>query len=640
MNLKHSKGVQKLKSKMKDKRPALNKGTIKRLLKIITEKYKKHLILVFICLIISSVVSVSAPLFSKKIIDDYIVPLLGTENPVFDGLRNLIFIMCGIFLLGIIATFIYNRLMVVIAQGTLKKIRDTMFAKMQKLPIRYFDTVPHGDVMSHYTNDTDTLEQMISQSMPQLVSSILSLVAVTISMFALSWQLTIFIFLFVAIMLRVTMSITKRSGTYFIGQQETLGKVNGYIEEMINGQKVVKVFNYEDRAKENFDKLNEKLFDNMVNANKFANILMPILNNLGNIEYVLVAILGAFLAITGKVPTLTIGTIASFLALTRSFNQPIRNVSSQANTVVMAIAGATRIFKLIDEEPEVDDGYVTLVNAKIDEKGNITETEERTERWAWKYPHHDGRLEYIELKGYIEMENVDFGYEPEKEILHNISLYAKPGQKIAFVGATGAGKTTITNLINRFYDVEDGKIRYDGININKIKKEDLRRSLGLVLQDTNLFTGTIKENIKYGKLDATDEEVINAAKIANAHEFISMLPNGYDTMLTQNGSQLSQGQRQLLAIARCAINDPPVMILDEATSSIDTRTEKLVQEGMDKLMNGRTVLVIAHRLSTIQNAKAIMVMDHGKIIERGEHDDLLKLKGVYYQLYTGAFELE
>ena len=625
---------------MKDKRPELNKGTVKRLLKIITERYKKHLILVFICLVISSVVSVSAPLFSKKIIDEYIVPLLGTENPVFDGLRNLILVMCIVFLLGIITTFIYNRLMVVIAQGTLKKIRDTMFAKMQKLPIRYFDTVPHGDVMSHYTNDTDTLEQMISQSFPQLVSSILSLITVTISMFALSWQLTIFIFIFVAIMLRVTMSITKRSGSYFIGQQETLGKVNGYIEEMINGQKVVKVFNYEDRAKDNFDKLNENLYNNMVNANKFANILMPILNNLGNIEYVLVAIIGAFLAISGKVPSLTIGTIASFLALTRSFNQPIKNVSSQANTVVMAIAGATRIFKLIDEEPEVDNGYVTLVNAKIDEKGNITETEERTGRWAWKYPHHDGRLEYIELKGHIEMENVDFGYEPDKEILHNISLYAKPGQKIAFVGATGAGKTTITNLINRFYDVEDGKIRYDGININKIKKEDLRRSLGLVLQDTNLFTGTIKENIKYGKLDATDEEVINAAKIANAHEFISMLPNGYDTMLTQNGSQLSQGQRQLLAIARCAINDPPVMILDEATSSIDTRTEKLVQEGMDKLMNGRTVFVIAHRLSTVRNAKAIMVLEHGNIIERGTHEQLLEEKGQYYQLYTGAFELE
>ena len=625
---------------MEDKRPELNKGTVKRLLKIISEKYKKHLVLVFICLVISSVVSVSAPLFSKKIIDDYIVPLLGTENPVFDGLRNLILIMGVVFLLGIISTFIYNRLMVVIAQGTLKKIRDTMFAKMQKLPIRYFDTVPHGDVMSHFTNDTDTLEQMISQSLPQLVSSILSLITVTISMLALSWQLTLFIFIFVFIMLRITMSITKKSGNYFMGQQETLGKVNGYIEEMINGQKVVKVFNYEDRAKKNFDELNENLYSNMVNANKFANILMPILNNLGNLEYVLVAIIGAFLAISGKVPTLTIGTIASFLALTRSFNQPIKNVSSQANTVVMAIAGATRIFKLIDEEPEVDEGYVTLVNAKIDENGNITETPERTGRWAWKHPHHDGRLEYVELKGHIEMENVNFGYEPNKEILHNISLYAKPGQKIAFVGATGAGKTTITNLINRFYDIEDGKIRYDGINIKKIKKEDLRRSLGLVLQDTNLFTGTIKDNIKYGKLDATDEEVIEAAKIANAHEFISMLPNGYDTMLTQNGSQLSQGQKQLLAIARCAINDPPVMILDEATSSIDTRTEKLVQEGMDKLMNGRTVFVIAHRLSTVRNSKAIMVLEHGNIIERGTHEQLLEEKGQYYQLYTGAFELE
>ena len=625
---------------MEDKRPELNKGTVKRLLKIISEKYKKHLVLVFICLVISSVVSVSAPLFSKKIIDDYIVPLLGTENPVFDGLRNLILIMGVVFLLGIISTFIYNRLMVVIAQGMLKKIRDTMFAKMQKLPIRYFDTVPHGDVMSHFTNDTDTLEQMISQSLPQLVSSILSLITVTISMIALSWQLTLFIFIFVFVMLRITMSITKKSGNYFMGQQETLGKVNGYIEEMINGQKVVKVFNYEDRAKKNFDELNENLYSNMVNANKFANILMPILNNLGNLEYVLVAIIGAFLAISGKVPTLTIGTIASFLALTRSFNQPIKNVSSQANTVVMAIAGATRIFKLIDEEPEVDEGYVTLVNAKIDENGNITETPERTGRWAWKHPHHDGRLEYVELKGHIEMENVNFGYEPNKEILHNISLYAKPGQKIAFVGATGAGKTTITNLINRFYDIEDGKIRYDGINIKKIKKEDLRRSLGLVLQDTNLFTGTIKDNIKYGKLDATDEEVIEAAKIANAHEFISMLPNGYDTMLTQNGSQLSQGQRQLLAIARCAINDPPVMILDEATSSIDTRTEKLVQEGMDKLMNGRTVFLIAHRLSTVRNSKAIMVLEHGNIIERGTHEQLLEEKGQYYQLYTGAFELE
>ena len=625
---------------MEDKRPELNKGTVKRLLKIISEKYKKHLVLVFICLVISSVVSVSAPLFSKKIIDDYIVPLLGTENPVFDGLRNLILIMGVVFLLGIISTFIYNRLMVVIAQGTLKKIRDTMFAKMQKLPIRYFDTVPHGDVMSHFTNDTDTLEQMISQSLPQLVSSILSLITVTISMIALSWQLTLFIFIFVFIMLRITMSITKKSGNYFMGQQETLGKVNGYIEEMINGQKVVKVFNYEDRAKKNFDELNENLYSNMVNANKFANILMPILNNLGNLEYVLVAILGAALAISGKVPGLTIGVIASFLALTRSFNQPIKNVSSQVNMVVMGIAGATRVFELIDEKPEIDEGYVTLVNAKIDENGNIEESEKPTGKWAWKHLHHDGRLEYVELKGHIEFENVNFGYEKDKQILHDISLYAKPGQKIAFVGATGAGKTTITNLINRFYEIEDGKIRYDGINIQKIKKYDLRRSLGLVLQETNLFTGTIKENIKYGKLDATDEEVIEAAKIANAHEFISALPDGYDTMLTHNASQLSQGQRQLLSIARCAINNPPVMILDEATSSIDTRTEKLVQEGMDKLMEGRTVFVIAHRLSTVRNSKAIIVLEHGKIIERGTHEQLLDEKGQYYQLYTGAFELE
>ena len=625
---------------MNDKRPQVNGKTVKRLLKIVTLDHKKKLIIVFICLILSSVVSVSAPLFSKKIIDEYIVPLLGTTNPSFDGLRNLILIMCGVFLSGVITTFIYNRLMVVIAQGTLKKIRDTMFSKMQKLPIKYFDTNPHGDVMSHYTNDTDTLEQMISQSLPQLISSILSLIAVTISMIALSWQLTLFILVFVLIMLKTTKSITKRSGSYFMGQQTTLGKVNGYIEEMINGQKVVKVFNYEERAEKGFDELNENLFKNMVNANKFANILMPILNNLGNLEYVLVAILGAYLAISGRVSSLTIGTIASFLALTRSFNQPIKNVSSQVNMVVMAIAGATRIFKLIDEDPEIDDGYVTLVNAKIDEDGNIIEVPERTGRWAWKHPHHDGRLEYVELKGYIEFEDVNFGYELEKQILHNISLYAKPGQKIAFVGATGAGKTTITNLINRFYEIEEGKIRYDGINIKKIKKEDLRKSLGLVLQDTNLFTGTIKENIKYGNPDATDEEVIKAAKVANAHEFISMLPNGYDTVLTQNGSGLSQGQRQLLSIARCAINNPPVMILDEATSSIDTRTEKLVQEGMDKLMQGRTVFVIAHRLSTVRNSKAIIVLEHGTIIERGTHEQLLEEQGQYYQLYTGAFELE
>lgn len=626
--------------KMQDKRPQINGKTVRRLLKIVTDSYKKILIIVFICLLISSVVSVCAPLFTQRLIDDYITPLLAVSNPSFDGLKKLIIEMICVFLLGVITTFIYNRLMVIIAQGILKKIRDTMFIRMQKLPISYFDKNSHGDIMSHYTNDTDTLEEMISQSLPQLISSILSLIAVVISMFALSWQLTIFVLLFVLIMLKATKSITKRSGTYFIGQQQTLGKVNGYIEEMINGQKVVQVFNYEERAEKGFDKLNENLYSNMVSANKFANILMPVLNNLGNLEYVLVAILGAYLAISGKVPALTIGVIASFLALTRSFNQPIKNVSSQVNTVVMAIAGATRIFELIDEEPEIDEGYVTLVDANIDKNGKITESKDYTGKWAWKHQHHDGRLEYIELKGHIELEHVNFGYEPDKQILHDISVYAKPGQKIAFVGATGAGKTTITNLINRFYEIKDGKIRYDGINIQKIKKEDLRRSLGLVLQDTNLFTGTIKDNIKYGKLDATDEEVINAAKIANAHEFISALPDGYDTFITQNGSQLSQGQRQLISIARCAINNPPVMILDEATSSIDTRTEKLVQDGMDKLMEGRTVFVIAHRLSTVRNSKAIIVLEHGTIIERGTHEQLLEEKGEYYQLYTGAFELE
>ena len=625
---------------MESKKPEINFVTVKRLFEIITKTYKKRLFVVFICIIISAIVSVCAPLFTKQIIDGFIVPLLGTNNSSFDGLTKIIMIMITVFIIGILSTFTYNRLMVTISQGTLKKIRNTMFSKMQSLPIRYFDTNSHGDVMSHYTNDIDTLERMISQSLPELISSIISLITVTISMLALSWQLTIFIIIFLIFMIKATKIITRKSGGYFVEQQQTLGKVNGYIEEMITGQKVVKVFNYEERAKHKFDELNENLFDNMVNANKFANILMPILNNMGNLEYVLVAILGAYLAISGKVPTLTIGTIASFLALTRSFNQPIKNLSNQINIVVLAIAGATRIFKLIDEEPEVDEGYVTLVNAKIDENGNITETDERTGKWAWKHQHHDGRLEYIELRGYIEFENVNFGYEPEKQILHDITLYAKPGQKIAFVGATGAGKTTITNLINRFYDINDGKIRYDGINIKKIKKDDLRRSLGLVLQDTNLFTGTIKENIKYGKLDATDEEVIKAAKIANAHEFISMLPEGYDTKLSQNGSQLSQGQRQLLAIARCAINNPPVMILDEATSSIDTRTEKLVQEGMDKLMEGRTVFVIAHRLSTVRNSKAIMVLEHGKIIERGTHEQLLEQQGQYYQLYTGAFELE
>ena len=529
--------------------------------------------------------------------------------------------------------------MVEVSQGTLKRIRDKMFEKMQRLPIKYFDTHTHGDIMSHYTNDTDTLEQMISMSLPQAINSITSVIATLYAMIAMSWQLTLFAIACVFVMINVSKNIAKKSSVYFVDQQETIGKVNGYIEEMMNGQKVVKVFNYEERAKEKFDEINEKLFDAMYKAHANANKLMPILNNLGNIEYVLVAVLGAYLAINKIVPGLTIGTIAAFLALTRSFNQPIKQISNQLNTIVMAMAGAQRIFALIDEEPEVDDGYVTLVNVKKDGE-NLIETDEVTGLWAWKHPHSDGTLEYKELKGDIVFEDVDFGYTEGKTVLHDISLYAKPGQKIAFVGATGAGKTTITNLINRFYDVDVGKIRYDGINIKKIKKDDLRRSLGLVLQDTNLFTGTIKDNIKYGKLNATDEEVIEAAKIANAHNFISKLPNGYDTMLTENGIQLSQGQRQLLSIARCAINNPPVMILDEATSSIDTRTEKIVQDGMDSLMNGRTVFVIAHRLSTVRNAKAIIVLEHGKIIERGNHEQLLELKGEYYQLYTGAFELE
>lgn len=613
--------------------------TLMRLLSYVWNYYKVECVFVAIGIAVSSLAAVAGNLFIKNLIDDYIMPFLSENNPSFAPLVRALLIMAGIYYIGTFATFLYARLMVNVTQGTLKRIRDDMFTHMERLPIKYFDTHAHGDIMSCYTNDTDTLRQMISQSIPQMLSSVITIVSTFISMIVLSIPLTLLIIVMVAAMVGVVRKIGSQSGKYFIRQQKDLGVLNGYIEEMMEGQKVVKVFCHEEETKKKFYELNDGLFDSAKNANIYANILMPVMANLGNINYVITLAVGSILAING-VGGLTLGALASFLQLTRSFNMPITQVSQQFNSIIMALAGAERVFDLLDEPVEEDHGYVTLVNAVEEPDGTLKESPVRTGIWAWKHPHQaDGTITYEKLQGDVVFNGVDFGYTDDKIVLHDIKMYAKPGQKVAFVGATGAGKTTITNLINRFYDIQDGKIRYDGININKIKKPDLRRSLGMVLQDTHLFTGTVADNIRYGKLDATDEEVIAAAKLANAHYFITKLPQGYDTVLSGDGSELSQGERQLLAIARAAIADPPVLILDEATSSIDTRTETIVQSGMDKLMKGRTVFVIAHRLSTIKNSDVIMVLDQGRIIERGDHESLLAEKGRYYQLYTGAFEL-
>lgn len=623
----------------------LNPQTVKRLLSYM-KPYKKTLILVAICILFSAIASAASSMFLQTLIDSYIVPMLGMDEPVFTGLLHALITLGAVYLIGTAASWIYNRQMVTVAQGTLKTIRDEMFSKMQKLPIRYFDTHTHGDIMSLYTNDTDTLRQMIAQSMAQLVSSVFTIVAVFFCMLYISVWLTLFVCIALACIMQIVKIVAGKSGGYFTAQQETLADLDAYVEEMINGQKVIKVFCHEQQSKKELRRRNHAWEINSGKANGYANSMMPMMNALGYVQYVLIAIIGAYLAIAGITNlglfgynTMTLGMIASFLTLSRNFTNPISQIANQFNSIITALAGASRIFTFMDEAPETDDGYVTLVNVR-EESGHLLECKEHTGTWAWKHPHHDGSLTYTKLRGHIVMDHVDFGYVPEKQILHDISVYAEPGQKVAFVGATGAGKTTITNLINRFYDIADGKIRYDGININKIKKTDLRRSLGIVLQEVNLFTGTVMENLRYGNPDATDEECIAAAKLANADSFIRMLPQGYDTVLKGDGSGLSQGQRQLLSIARAAVANPPVMILDEATSSIDTRTEALVQEGMDRLMNGRTVFVIAHRLSTVQNADVIMVLDHGKIIERGSHEKLIEEKGTYYQLYTGSFELE